>query len=81
MNKITLVTDEAGNVIGGSLTSRSERESRADFYQTIVALEGQQVHHDVDLPPDLLSQSDVDALVEELLNHKIDSFGHLVRKG
>lgn len=81
MNKITLVTDDAGNVVGGSLAASSDRNGRTEFSQTIVALDGQRLHEDVELPTDLLSQEDNESLVKELLNRRIDDSGNLVRKG
>ncbi|WP_405940682.1 hypothetical protein [Streptomyces sp. NBC_00207] len=80
MAKVTLVTDTDGNVIGGSLASSSDFDPGATCKSTLVALEGQKVHYDVSLTSDLLTQEDNEALVSELLKHRIDAEGKLVRE-
>ncbi|MFE1791884.1 hypothetical protein ACFW7J_26415 [Streptomyces sp. NPDC059525] len=81
MGKVTLVSDSDGNVIGGSLAGSSDFEPGATCKSTLVALAGQKVHYDVSLTSDLLAQEDKEALVSELLKHRIDADGKLARKG
>lgn len=80
MNKVTLITDNDGNVIGGSLASSSEIDSGVAGKSTIAPLDGQRIYHDVALTSELLMQEDDESLVRELLAHRIDARGSLERK-
>ncbi|WP_113698959.1 hypothetical protein [Nonomuraea lactucae] len=80
LNNVTLITDDYGNILGGSFGGQSELGNGDEGKATLVALEGQRLWKDVSLTSELRRQEDDEALLKELLAHRVNEEGKLVRK-